>query len=304
MLGDVAGTYAPILNFNYDAISGGALIVDDSNAIVYTNASITHSATSTTKSYNAFLNIQSGNLTLNGTINVTGTGYPAGTSASSGTGHGNLPSGNASGAGYGGEGGDSGGPGGITYGLMTAPTDLGSGAYGSSGGGAVQLTIGGTLTVSGSITANGNGGRGGGSGGSVYITTGTLSGAGTIAVNGGVGTRFHGSGGGGRIAVYYTTDSSTITYTAYGPADAYGYGHNGAAGTIYKKPASGAGSVVINNNNVNPNLKVTGEQSFNGLTLNTLEVKDYGRLLLSSTATISTLTLSSNAVIQFNSGGM
>jgi hypothetical protein len=113
-----------------------------------------------------------------------------------------------------------------TYGSQLAPIDLGSGGGGvyggwSVGGGAIRLTVGGTLTNNGTITANGwasaGGNNGGGAGGSIYITTATLSGAGTITASGGVGT--NADGGGGRIAIYYGTSTfpkANITASAGG----------------------------------------------------------------------------------------
>jgi len=299
VLGDAAGTYSPILNFNYDAITNGALIIDDSNAIVYANASITHTVGTTVVVGKTYINVQTGNFTLNGSINVTGKGY----AASEGTGQG-MNGGDATGAGYGGEGGNTSygvTGGGITYGSLTAPTDLGSGggiaSTAGAGGGAVQLTVTGTTTLSGTISADGvasgsAGDGGGGSGGSVYITTGTLAGASTVTANGMAGYRFGGAGGGGRIAVYYTTDSSTVTYQAYG-----GTGNIGAAGTIYKKPAAGNGDVIVNNGDRNPADRKTGDLSA-GITLNSLEEKNYGRIHLTGTSTITTITLSGTATLQ------
>jgi len=67
----------------------------------------------------------------------------------------------------------------------------------------------------------------------VWLTAGTLSGNGTISVSGGNGQNSAAGGGGGRIAVYYTTDSSTISYQAYGGTG--GSANVGGAGTIFKK---------------------------------------------------------------------
>lgn len=111
-----------------------------------------------------------------------------------------------SGAGYGGAGANASTAGGGTYGSLTQPTDLGSGGGtsilqqtgGTRGGGAIRLTVGGTLVVDGQITADGsssNSDRGCGSGGSVWIETGNLEGFGFIDANGGVGG--DGSAGGG-----------------------------------------------------------------------------------------------------------
>jgi hypothetical protein len=104
----------------------------------------------------------SGNLTvdLGGTVTVSGLGYGGGT----GPGAGQSLGGNGQaggGGGYGGYGGSSTGAGGGSYGSLTGPTDWGSGggnvcsASGGRGGGAMQLTVGGTLTVNGQILAVG-----------------------------------------------------------------------------------------------------------------------------------------------------
>ena len=85
--------------------------------------------------------------------------------------------------------------GGMTYGSLTAPVDLGSGgggyygtsgssALGGAGGGAVRLYVTGVLQVDGRISAAGGAGSGpsagGGSGGTVSLTAGTLAGSGVF----------------------------------------------------------------------------------------------------------------------------
>jgi len=132
----------------------------------------------------------SGDLTVDATskIDVTGKGY----GGSSGPGRGGNGAFYGAGAGYGGAGGNSSSQavGGGVYGSLTGPVDLGSGGgsgnyVGGNGGGAVWLTVGGTLTVNGALTANGvdgqggpSGGGGGASGGSLYLTVGALAEAG------------------------------------------------------------------------------------------------------------------------------
>lgn len=145
-------------------------------------------------------------------ITADALGYGAG----AGPGAGQSTNSIGSGAGYGGQGGASSLlPGGPTYGSDQQPVDPGSGGgpgYGaqvgtSEGGGAIRLTVGGSLMVNGVIGANGNVGleddAGGGSGGSVWLTAGALAGAGTITADGGAGELYGGGGGGGgRIAIY------------------------------------------------------------------------------------------------------
>ena len=107
----------------------------------------------------------------------------------SGTGSGKGVTGvvNGGGGGYGGIGGkgSDGTAGGPTYGSMSEPVDLGSGGGpnnyawenypGGAGGGAIRLTVAGTLTLNGRASADGGNGQGahgygggGGSGGSLY----------------------------------------------------------------------------------------------------------------------------------------
>ncbi len=139
--------------------------------------------------------------------------------------------------------------GGITYGSLTAPVDLGSGgggyygtsgssALGGAGGGAIRLNVTGVLQVDGRISAAGGAGSGpsagGGSGGTVSLTAGTLAGSGVISANGGMGNSLGGGGGGGRIALLYGVNDFFGVVSAYGGG---GYAAGGA-GTIYTKANS------------------------------------------------------------------
>ncbi|MCB2153783.1 hypothetical protein KQI84_02760 [bacterium] len=151
--------------------------------------------------------------------------------------------------------------GGLTYGSFSEPTAFGSGGgrpyteAGEPGGGAMKLTVGGTLTVNGIITSDGddstqysNTASGAGAGGSLWLICSTLAGDGEIAANGGqanIATVFSGAGGGGRVAAYMDTDNFTGVITAYG-----GEGlQNGGAGTVYRKLTSETyGEVVVDNN--------------------------------------------------------
>lgn len=92
-----------------------------------------------------------------------------------------------------------------TYGSAFAPIDMGSGGNGHSsnayGGGAVNLTASGTLTIDGAISANGGDTA---SGGSIYLVAETIIGTGTLRAEGG-GMYWNGQyiepGAGGRIAL-------------------------------------------------------------------------------------------------------
>jgi hypothetical protein len=166
-----------------------------------------------------------------GAIAVDGLGFAQG----NGPGRGFSAFGFGGGGGHGGAGGDSmTAPGGESYGSATHPVDRGSGGGfgagplygGSQGGGALRLSVGGTLTVDGWLSANGSpgfqDGAGGGAGGSIWVNARTLRGNGFISADGGDGELFGGGGGGGgRIAVYYLTNPGhtnnfTGELTAYG----------------------------------------------------------------------------------------
>jgi hypothetical protein len=187
----------------------------------------------------------------NSVISADGRGYPIGTNLGPGVAPAS-PGYYAGGGGYGGVGGKAwgGSPGGPTYGSLTQPVDLGSAGgtggnqAGSAGGGALQLTVGGTLNFNGSISANGaslsaslyHGGAG--SGGTVWLMAGTLQGTGMITANGGSTSSDDdgGGGSGGRIAIYSTNApgfnfASQVTALGGGPFDTYNL--NGSTGTVY-----------------------------------------------------------------------
>ncbi len=120
---------------------------------------------------------------------------------------------------------------GAVNGSVTQPTNLGSGGSTARGGGAVRLTVAGTLTVDGSILSNGGENRDGGAGGSIWLTCGSLAGTGTIAANGGTYTDGrYGGGGGGRIAVY--SCNVTVPLSNIRANGCIGY-RNGEPGSVY-----------------------------------------------------------------------
>jgi hypothetical protein len=166
----------------------------------------------------------------NASISADGQGWDADSGPGAGVTATNYTS---SGGGNGGMGGPSegGAPGGATNGFAPMPTGWGSGGglyFGevpnlSQGGGAVKLTVSGTLTINGTVSADGNSaifpGAGGGAGGGVWLIAETLAGAGSITANGGAGQdNLGGGGGGGRIAVYAASNEFTGTMTALGGA--------------------------------------------------------------------------------------
>lgn len=110
-LGNASGTTTPTLIFDYDGISSGALIIDDDDLIIYSGATVTHTdASGGTINGRINFDVQSGNTTISGTIDVDNKGYEGGYCASgSGTGGGTgAGTGNTGGggAGHGGEGAD------------------------------------------------------------------------------------------------------------------------------------------------------------------------------------------------------
>ena len=194
---------------------------------------------------------------INASINVDFLGYDG----DEGPGAPNNATGD--GGGYGGVGGDYNGTGATstTYGSITAPSNIGSGGDGNSGGGAAILTVTGTTMLNGVLSANGEDSFfGAASGGSIYLTTGSMTGSGTLQANGGddnnSGT---GGGGGGRIAVVLTASGADFssfsgTMIAFGGRSQFINPYqDGAAGTIYQETesqASGTGTLIIDNNNL------------------------------------------------------
>jgi hypothetical protein len=241
-------------------------------------------------------------------LTVDGKGYPIGSNQGPGT----APdfSGYAAGGSYGGQGGAgwSSAPVGTPYGSLLQPVDLGSAGGtgftepGSAGGGAIRLTVAGTLTVNGSISANGASdtpGHGGcGSGGSIWLTTDRLQGSGSILANGGTGRSDcdGGAGGGGRIALYYNTASLDFASQLF----ARGGGPFtcpdrlwGGAGTIYfKGAAQPVGDVRIDNGgNLGAITPVTSPEAFN-LTVSGSAIATASRGL-----TLTTLHLCTNSTL-------
>ena len=179
-----------------------------------------------------------GSATVTGAINVNGKGNGAASGPGAGA------SGRyGGGAGHGGEGGASasGCAAGGIYGSTTGPVDLGSGGGsdtidggdGGAGGGAIRITVAGTLQVDGTISADGvnvSGGGGGGSGGSVWLSMGSLTGSGSISASGGRATDgLGGGGGGGRIAICCGVTPTFARVYVDGGAGA----HPGLPGTIH-----------------------------------------------------------------------
>ena len=139
------------------------------------------------------------------------------------------------------------------YGSVKKPCTLGSGgsssSYGTVGGGAVRLTVVGSLTLNGTIhadsgTKQSNGTANqyySGSGGSVWLSASEIVGAGAISVKGG-GVTSDGGGGAGRVALYVTGDNKDFT-TYTGDVDFSCTAKSLAPfpGTLYRETKADAG---------------------------------------------------------------
>ena len=151
-----------------------------------------------------------------------------------------------------------------SYGSVRFPVTLGSGGqYGENiGGGAIRLTVGGTATIDGALSASipSSGGNSRMSaGGSVWLTCAKLRGKGEISAYGAKPTGSNSApGGGGRIAVYLTGEGETTdAFTAAGGVITAKGGMKDAntsagAGTVYVETAAdgeGRGTLIIDNAN-------------------------------------------------------
>ncbi|MCL1856050.1 MAG: hypothetical protein FWF84_00165, partial [Kiritimatiellaeota bacterium] len=147
-------------------------------------------------------------------------------------------------------------PSGMAYGSAIAPESLGSGAWVSDssaiGGGAVAVSVTGTLELRGTVSCNGGSYfYGTGSGGSIAVTAGSLFGEGTLRAHG-AGNAYSSPGAaGGRIAVKLTQgdfDDFHGSFTALGGDNAASASGRGATGTVYLESAdqlAGRGTLII-----------------------------------------------------------
>lgn len=329
-LGNSGGTTSPILNFAYDAITSGGLIIDDGNLIIHPSANITHSeASQDTLVGRVYLQVQTGNFTLDGTINVDGRGYGGGdctTCNGYGDGYGYYgeSNGGAGGGGHGGTGGNkttytSGdkGRGGTTYGSSYRPITLGSGGgagktggstnAGGDGGGAIKIEVAGTSTINGDISANGaagsntwqNDNSGAGSGGAITLITANLAGSADIMANGGAANAGAGRGGGGRIGIEY---SGTNTYSgSITVSTGTGTGGAGQPGTSYLEDTTNLDLTIPGDNYSWTKEDRTGDWTFRNLTINgdwIVESTETGLFLITLTGDVN---IAENSDITFKS---
>ncbi len=294
-----------------EAIGAASSSVSFANLLMSSNAWLTAYRYSYGSPANTVYFSFSGNATIQAGSGILtdAAGYSGGQGSGAGQYYYNNNTYLGGGAGHGGHGASSFGnyaAGGNTYDYPTSPTGYGSGggnyspySFGGSGGGAIQLTVTGTLQMDGTISANGgNGfgsGGGGGAGGSIWLAVGTLSGSGSITANGGSGADSVGGGGGGGI-VYVSCNNNFFT----GNASAYGGGgaNWGGAGTVLIKPYGQNGQFILDNGGHSGTN--TPLQSANSADL-TLRNGAVG--LISGPLTFGNLLVSSNAwLLMTNSG--
>lgn len=235
-----------------------------------------------------------------GSIDVSQQGY----NAASGAG---KPTSGRGGAGHGGYGGMSGtSPGGLPYGDVYEPAALGSGGggpKGGAGGGAIHLVVSGTLTMSGTISADGSNGLrehtygpgdGGGSGGSILIEAAIITGNGTIRANGGTGaSSYTGSAGGGGAGGRIVLLADTVNWNGTVQATGGGGGQYGGPGTIYRRHDSmGLGVLHIDNasHDSESAALLAGAYRFDQI-----ELTSYGHLTILDPTSVLTLTNSTLA---------
>jgi hypothetical protein len=242
------------------AIGSASSSASFANLLMSSNAWLTASRSSSGGPANTVNFSFSGNATIQagGGILTDTAGYPGGQGSGAGQFYSSLSTYPCSGAGHGGHGASSTGnlaAGGNIYDSITSPAGYGSGggnyspySFGGSGGGAIHLTVTGTLQMDGTISANGGNGSGsgggGGSGGSIWLAVGTLSGAGSITASGGNGVDSIGGGGGGGI-VFISCNNNSFA----GAAAAYGGGgaNWGGAGTVLIQPYGQNGQLILDN---------------------------------------------------------
>jgi hypothetical protein len=273
----------------------------DSLAIA-TNSTLTHMTGST-----GLVVTVLGNATIDagGAVSVAGKGYPSGATPGPGVGQNGNYAGGGSHGGVGGTG-YYGLTGGAAYGSILQPVALGSagGGYGGvnsggAGGGAVCLTVNGTLTLNGRLAADGGNvvelHGGGGAGGSLWVTAGTLQGNGSISADGGAAVATDGGGGGGgRVALYYTNSTFAGTMSAFG-----GFGNQyGGAGTIYTKAINAAtGDLLLaNGNNAGPSTPVSSPAAFN------LTIASQASACPQGALTVASLAILTNSTLTFSPG--
>ena len=238
--GDVVITNTAVLAWDRPGTVNG-------NVYVHEGATLTHSENGSTKDNWLELTVAGDVLVASGgAIDVSEKGFSG---ANKGPG---APSANR-GSSYGGRGyPQDNNPTPSCYGSICCPDQLGSsGNWSGPGGGAVKLTVGGTLSVNGSLKANGGSpqttgtGHYDGTGGSIWLTARRMEGEGLIQAR----NKAY-EAAGGRIALYLTGEGETFE-TLTGAVDAKSVSSS-SGGTVYYQLAGqepGTGRIVISGSN-------------------------------------------------------
>jgi hypothetical protein len=178
-----------------------------------------------------------------GSIDVSGRGYPAGTTYPAHTTGSSTAGGSHLGEGAGGSAPWQ------TFGSVYSPRENGSGSgNGGRGGGVVEI-LADRVQVDGAIRASGQDACRGGGGGSVWIRAIEVGGTGSIDANGGLASCGDSAGGGGAVSIDYSvlTPGATVLQAvrARGGATATG----GAPGTILVRGGDTAvhGHLIVDN---------------------------------------------------------
>ncbi|MFH2204055.1 MAG: hypothetical protein ABIJ96_13125, partial [Elusimicrobiota bacterium] len=336
------------LTFGSVLINGGARIIHSSNTAARDYVVSIYASGNFTLQASAVINVSSQGYAGgdSGTPGVSGTGAGGGGAGAGATQAGGAGAGQG---GYGGSGGDGATPaGGAAHDSMANPSALGSGggggyhdgglavSTGGAGGGAVFLSVDGTLTLDGIINAGGESGTagdsgagrgagGGGAGGTIVLRAAGLTGAGELHADGGTGGTDvdggddpGGGGSGGRIAVTATSaDSSNLTVTAQAGASGGGSARSGAGGMIYRKgPVQPNYSLIVGGGSVAASTPtpLTSDITVDTLTvINAWLVSDFGvgltavgKIVTSGRAVldVTTITITSNADFAPGAGSM
>ena len=125
----------------------------------------------------------------------------------------------------------------------------------------------------------------------------TLAGTNAIAANGGNQGSYSGGGGGGRIVLVYGAKTFSGPVIARGGS---GYNQYGSAGTIYEQTVAqgtGAGTVLIDNNNLSTAVRTQIPPATNAvpdeLKYASILVTNRGALAVTTNATVQALTVAS-----------
>lgn len=285
---------------------------------------LTHATNTIAHDYSVYFSVNTVTVQSGGSISVDEKGYggSSGWGSPRGPGAGKWNSGGSYGrgtgaghAGYGGKAVDTANTfmasaGGSPYCDITNPTTPGSEGYlgtnnenGGDGGGVIRIAASGTITLSGTVSANAGNGvgttiytsgshGGGGSGGSINIQAGTIAGTPTrisaIGGNGGNDNNIEGAGGGGSggcIYAQYTTANSLVgnfIQVAGGKG-----GQRGAGGLFYLKQVGQEGNLYSIGSGNNTYSVAETQQYVASLSLASLTIASSSVYTVTSTRSLS-----------------